>query len=200
LLRFKLKGPASFSTWLRAVVRNLCLDWHRQEFGRQRPFTSISRLSVFDQEVFKHVYERGVSAAETRQLLQSKFPDVTPERVAESQDRIEQSLTAKQRWRLSIQSARRARGAPTTLAEAEAIPVETADSRPDPEALALFEETRRALNRALDRLSKSERLLVRLRFEQELTLQQIAELLNLGNAQRVDRQIKEILVRLRKEL
>ncbi|HWP55119.1 MAG TPA: sigma-70 family RNA polymerase sigma factor, partial [Pyrinomonadaceae bacterium] len=78
LLQFKPLGPASFSTWLRAVVRNSCLDWRRREFGRERPFRSISRLSDFDQEVFKQVYERGVPATETLPLLQSRFPGVLP--------------------------------------------------------------------------------------------------------------------------
>ena len=49
-------------------------------------------------------------------------------------------------------------------------------------------------------LSKRQRLLIRLRFEQELTLDQIANLLDLGNAQRVDRQIKDVLARLREVL
>jgi RNA polymerase sigma factor (sigma-70 family) len=200
LLRFKPQGTASFSTWLRAVVRNLCLDWRRKEFGRRRPFRSISRLSIFDQEVFGCVYERGISTAETLPLLQSKFPDVTSGRVAESRDRIEQALTTKQRWLLGIRSMRRAPGANTAGEEAEAAPLEIPDPRPDPEAEALLEERRGALDRALVRLSKQERLLVRLRFDQELTFEQIAKLLDLGNAQRADRQIKDILARLREEL
>ena len=44
LRRFRLGGSARFSTWLRVVVRNLCLDWHRKEFGRQRIFESMSHL------------------------------------------------------------------------------------------------------------------------------------------------------------
>lgn len=200
LLRFKPQGTASFSTWLRAVVRNLCLDWRRKEFGRRRPFRSISRLSTFDQEVFSCVYVRGVSAEETLHLLQSKFSEVTSERMAESRDRIERGLTTKQRWLLGIRSMRRAQGANTTFEEAEAAPLEIRDPRPDPEAQALLEERRGTLGRALDHLSKRERLLVRLRFEQELTLEQIAKLLDLGNAQRADRQIKDILARLREEL
>src|SRR5205085_1351816 len=100
-------GPASFSTWLRAVVRNLCLDLRRKEFGRLRDFRSISRLTPVDKEV---------------------------------------------------------------------------------------------LGRALSRLTKPERLLVKLRFEDELTLEQIAGLLGLGNAQRADRQIKEVLARLRQDV
>jgi RNA polymerase sigma factor (sigma-70 family) len=125
---------------------------------------------------------------------------VVPEHVAESRDRIEQQLTADQRWRLGIRSARRAQGGGTTVQEAEAPPVEIADPRPNPEALAIIGERRGTLRRALARLSKGERLLVRLRFEQELTLEQIARVLNLGNAQRADRQIKMILTRLREEL
>src|SRR5436190_9445464 len=165
LLQFKPRGPASFSTWLRAVVRNSCLDWRRREFGRERPFRSISRLSDFDQEVFKYVYERGVPAGETLPLLQSKFANVTPERFAESRDRIEQELTANQRWRLGVRSARRARGNRLTGEEVEPSPLEIADPRPGPEALTILEERRAALSRALDRLSKPERLLVQLRFE-----------------------------------
>jgi RNA polymerase sigma factor (sigma-70 family) len=200
LLRFKPEGVASFSTWLRAVVRNLCRDWRRKEFGRPRIFRSISRLSSFDQEVFSCVYERGVSAEETLHQLRSKFPAVTSERVAESRDRIGRKLTTKQRWLLSIRSRRRPQETNTTFEEVEAAPLELADHRPDPEAQTLLAERRAALDRALDHLSKRERLLVRLRFEQELTLEQIAKLLDLGNAQRADRQIKDILARLREEL
>jgi len=200
LLRFKPDGTASFSTWLRAVVRNLCLDWRRKEYGRPRRFRSIARLSGFDQDVFSCVYERGVSAEETLRLLQAKFPDVTSARVAESRERIEQELTTKQRWLLSVRSRRRPPETNTTLEEVEAAPLEIADHRPDPEAQTLLAERKEALDRALGHLSKRERLLVRLRFEQELTLEQIAQLLDFGNAQRADRQIKEILARLRKEL
>lgn len=200
LRRFKPQGPATFSTWLRAVVRNLCLDWRRKEFGRRRVFRSIARLSSFDQEVFRYVYERGDSIDDTFVLLQSRFSDVTPERLAESRERIDQELTVKQRWLLGARIAQGALGAATTLEEPEAAPLEISDPRPDPETQTLFSERRAALDRALEQLSKRERLLVRLRFEQELTLEQIAKLLDLGNAQRADRQIKEILARLRVEL
>lgn len=200
LLRFKPHGSASFSTWLRAVVRNLCLDWRRKEFGRRRRFRSISRLSIFDQEVFSCIYERGVSAEEALRLLQSKFLDVTSERVAESRERIERELTTKQRWLLSVRSRRGPQETNTTVEKVEAVPLEIPDQRPNPEAQSLLAERREALDRALNHLSERERLLVRMRFEQELTLEQIAKLLDLGNAQRADRQIKEILVRLRVEL
>jgi len=31
LRKFKGEGTATFTTWLRAVVRNLCIDWHRKD-------------------------------------------------------------------------------------------------------------------------------------------------------------------------
>jgi DNA-directed RNA polymerase specialized sigma subunit len=49
-------------------------------------------------------------------------------------------------------------------------------------------------------LPGSDRLLLRLRFEQELTLQQVANLTRLGNTQRVERRIQDILARLREEM
>jgi len=56
------------------------------------------------------------------------------------------------------------------------------------------------LARALRKLPANEKLLLRLRFEQEMTLDQISKLLQMGNAQRVDRQIKQILAALRVQL
>ena len=50
------------------------------------------------------------------------------------------------------------------------------------------------------RIPEAEPLLVRLRFDQELTLQQIAELAGLKDAQTADRRIREVLEKLRQEL
>lgn len=199
LLRFQPLGPASFSTWLRAVVRNLCLDWRRKEFGRQRRFRSIGRLSNFDQELFGCVYERRMSTPEALTWLESKFPNVTLTRIAESSGRIEAALTPGQRWAFEVQAARRTPRMDQT-SEQDAARVEIRDQQPDPEAQAMLTERKKALEYAVKKLSKRDRLVIQLRFEQELTLEQIAKLLDLGNAQRADRQIKEILARLREQL
>jgi len=49
----------------------------------------------------------------------------------------------------------------------------------------------------LSRLSTRDRLLIRLRFERDLTLEEIARLLQLDNAQSADRRIREVVARLR---
>jgi RNA polymerase sigma factor (sigma-70 family) len=176
------------------------LDWRRRKFGRRRVFRSVSLLSTFDQEVFRCIYQRGASADETFLLLQNRFTDLTPERLAESRERIEEKLTAKQRWLLGARFAQGVLGTSATFEQPDASSLEIPDPRPDPEAQAVLEERRAVVRSALARLSKRERLLLRLRFEQELTLEQVARLVGLGNAQRADRQIKDILARLRKEI
>lgn len=158
LRRFKPDGSATFSTWLRAVVRNLCLDWRRKEFGRRRPFRSISRLSHLDQEVFRCIYQRGMSTDETVLSLQSSFSAVTARRIAESRERIEQQLTTKQRWLLGARSMKKSVSA---FDGPEGLPLTIPDPGLDPEAQALLAERQGALAPALMRLSKRERLLTR---------------------------------------
>ncbi len=198
LRKFKIDGAAKFTTWLRAVVRNLCLDWRRKEFGRQRLFRSVSRLSSFDQEVFRLSYERGNTTEESLLLLASQFPGVTAERLAKSRNRIEKELTANQRWLLASRAAQITPG--KSAVEDEASAREIPDFQPSPEEQAIQDESRAKLRSLMSGLTAHERLLLRLRFEQELTLEQCAKLVGLGNAQRVDRQLKEILARLRNEM
>lgn len=200
LRKFDPAGPATFATWLRAVVRNLCLDWRRKEFGRLRLFRSIARLSALDQEVFRSIYEGGRSREETLVLLSPHYHGLTLERVLGSIERIEQELTTAQRWRLGLRlraNTREQTAAPDEPPEPRA---EAIDPRPDPEDEALARERSDALRRALNHLSQEEILLLRMRFEEELTLEQIAQLLDLGNAQRADRRLKEVLARLRQSM
>lgn len=198
LRKFQSRGPAMFSTWLRAVVRNLCLDWRRKRFGRRRIFNSISRLSIFDQEVFRHLYERQLSIEDAFHSLRTLYPTLTHAQLEESSTRINSSLTAKQSRLLAARQANP--GQPTANLESSAAEANVPDPSPNPETLALLKERAATLRQALGRLPSRERLLIRLRYEQELTLEQIADLLDLGNAQRAERQIRAVLVKLRAEL
>ena len=193
LRKFKIAGAATFSTWLRAVVRNLCIDWHRKEFGRKRQLRSISGLSNFDQEVFRLIYESGIPSDTALSMLDSTFPNVTQTGVTQSRQRIEQVLTANDRLQLAQRSTQ------TNHQEADEDWIQQLqDDKPNPELQAALNERKERLGRALAGLSPQDRLLGRLRFEEELTLEQVAKLLGLGNAQRTDRHLKENLSRLRK--
>ena len=104
LRRFTVDGPASFATWLRAVVRHLCLDWRRKEFGRARIFESIARLKPLDREVFRCLYQEGVSLDGTLLVLSPSFPSLTARELASSFERIQKSLTPRQLWLLGTRS------------------------------------------------------------------------------------------------
>jgi RNA polymerase sigma factor (sigma-70 family) len=200
LRRFQPEGPAKFSTWLRVVVRHLYLDWRRKQFGRHRVFKSIAALSGFDQAVFRLVYEQGTSPEESLLHLAPLFPGTTKERFAQSLERIRLVLTPRQIWLLSSRSVA------TTPAETgrdhvqislvEQIP----DPLPDPATLAARQEELRLLSKALARLAGRDRLLIRLRFEQELTLEQVARLMKFRDAQTADRRIRQVLEQLRQEM
>ncbi len=198
LRKFRVEGPAKFETWLRAVVRNLCLDWHRREFGRQRIFRSIANLPQLEQEVFRCVYEQGFSSDYALASLVPRFPQLTPGSLQGCIERIDAVLTSRQRWLLSVRSNRTERQG---LEGREPDPIlQVVDTHVDPEMQATLKEQQRRLFKALEALSAGERLMLRLRFEEDLTLEQIARLFKLADAQAADRRIRQLLECLRKRM
>jgi RNA polymerase sigma factor (sigma-70 family) len=201
LRRFKPEGSARFSTWLQVVVRNLCRDWHRKEFGRLQIFQTIARLAPLDQEVFRSVYHQNLTKEDCYFRLLERHPGLTLSLFEESLIRIQRALTPRQLWLLQ---ARRPRVGSLENAtdddEQGTSSPRIADPNPDPEALSAMKEQQAALERALGRLEASERLLLELRFDQGMTLRGIARLMDLKDAQTADRRIRDILEKLRRML
>lgn len=197
LLRFSPDGAASFTTWLRVVARNLCFDWHRKVHGRFRPFKSVQGLSALELEVYQCRYERRLSREETLARLHVNQASLNEEELTDIENRIENSLTPLQHW---ILSSRKESNLPTTakLAEDEEPGhIDVPDEAPSPEAVALEGQQRTRLHECLESLPPDERLVVRLRFEDELSLDEISKLTGLGDAQRVHRRLAAILGKLR---
>ena len=196
LLRFQPNGPASFSTWLRAVVRNLCLDWHRREFGRHRVFESVARMPPLEQEVFRALLVEGRPAEEAFLELKQRFPGLTFNRLADTAARVEQALSERQRWLLAVRRVRSVQAVAT--GQDASLLLEVPTDTPNPESWAALQEARSALARAMTRLSSRERLLIRLRFERDLTLEEIARVIGLDNAQSADRRVRDAVEKLRR--
>lgn len=200
LRRFNLRGPASFPTWLRAVVRNLCLDWYRREHGRPRSFQAIRRLPALDQAIFHCVYEQGMNLQQTLESLSNEFPGSGMPQIEEGLARVQCALTRRHYWLLSLRWHANEQLTEDCPYDGAVQRAEIASPHPGPEALAALHEQHVALRRLLDRLPSVDRLLIRMRFEQELTLEQVARLTGLGSAQKADYRIKGILEKLRKEM
>lgn len=196
LLRFRPGGPARFTTWLCAVTRNLCLDWHRHEVGRHRVFASVGRLSALDQQIFHCLFVELLPVDEALLRLRPAFPHLTIEQACDSSDRVQDALTSRQRWLLNVRRARAAVPATASVGQ-DAAAWDAPSEMPSPETWAELQEKRAGLREALSTLSAQERMLVRLRFEHELTLDEIARLLHLGSAQGADRRIQDAVEKLR---
>jgi RNA polymerase sigma factor (sigma-70 family) len=193
LRRFQVSGPASFPTWLRAVVRNLCLDWHRREYGRHRDFRVIQRMPALEQAVFERAFRNQATHEEVFLSLRQSFPGLTPAAVADCGARIEAVLSGRQRWLLAV---RQARTLPIEEPGETKPAVSLVDPSPGPEEQASSNQQRSALRRALASLPASDLLLLRMRFAEDLTLDQVARLMNLANPQSADRRIQDVLKQL----
>lgn len=193
LRSFRPDGPARFSTWLTAVVSNLCLDWRRAQRGRDRPFRAVSRLPPLDQEVYHHVFVRGMSRAECLESLAPQFPGLTREAVAQISARLFSLLTPHQRWQLGAR-ARPANRSIAGVAPQDDDPVsQPASPEPGPDELVGEMQERQQVQEALRMLPPDQRLLLRLRYEQGLTLAEVARLTRQPDPFRANRKIQAAL-------
>jgi RNA polymerase sigma factor (sigma-70 family) len=193
LQSFNVTGKAGFRNWLGTVVFNLCVDWHRAEFGRATLLPAIAALPVFDRLVYRNCYEQGMSREACFQAIKSDFPELTGDHVSSALARIHGLLTPRQRWQISVRNQRRANAGPRSAAEAAdfiANPSVGPDVQADNQAQAV------ALQAALRQLSTDQRLLLHLRFQEGLSYQRIADIERLGNAHRARRHVQAALDRL----
>jgi RNA polymerase sigma factor (sigma-70 family) len=201
LLKFKPEGSASFTTWLRVVARNLCFDWHRSQSGRPRPFKSVHRLSPLELEIYEARIVRGASQEETLHGLELRFPKLGVPELSEIEGRLQASLSSRQQWILATRQ-RREVGPAVAVADEEGEPlgIDVVDTRPSQETWLAEQQMQAQLQSSLLSLPAQELLLLRLRFEQELSLDEIARLCGLQDAQRVHRTLAAVLKKLRKTM
>lgn len=178
--------------WLRQVTQRLAVDWLWNRHGRRRVAQPVLRLSLRDQEVFRLHFWQGLSAHEIHQSLGSR--DGTALRLVDVFDSLERVLAAlgsKRIWRLV---ADRARARPIAL---DAQPGDSLAARSaNPEQQVLAKETAEELERALAHLDARERLVLRLRIEDDMARAEIAELLG-SSAREISVTLKRALRKLR---
>ena len=187
LLKFNTGGTAKFRTWLGTVTFNLCVDWHRREFGRVRLLPAIAALPAFDRSVYLLVIEQGLNKEASFQKLRIDFPDLGRASIANAVSRIHSVLTPRQRCQISVrQRGRRQAGTDPLQGRIELLP----DPGSGPEMEAQTQQELEALQRAISQLPARQRLLLRLRFQEGLSLQKIAQLQHLGDTSRAWRHIQ----------
>ncbi len=175
--------PPKFSSWLYAVVRNLCVDAHRAVHGRRRYPRAMARLSDFDRHVFALYYWEGYTVEEIEQIVGAGPPHNEGSGV-EALSRIETSLTQPARQR-----AARSR-------KPDLVPYEDGDPAAVMQPAPAFPDASQT-EQWLATLSDEERLIVRLRFWEDLTGPEIARALGITPPHRVYSALKKALERLR---
>ena len=187
LLKFNTAGQVKFRTWLGIVVFNLCVDWHRREFGRVTLLPAISALPAFDRAVYRLVIEQGMSKETSFQMLRTDFPDLTRELVDSAVLRVYTLLTPRQRWQVAVRNRR-------LQLPRKSLKKDPVQHLPDPgmgpEVDAQKQQDIETLQNAMVSLPARQRLLLRLRFQEGLNLKKIAELTQLGDTNRAWRHIQ----------
>ena len=157
------------STWLVSVTRNLCIDAHRAAHGRRRYPAALLRMSEFERDVFRLYYWEGYSIDEIQHMLERRNGS---ESVPDALDRIHNSIGLRPR-----------RGERPTQVPPEFVrfddnvhvehthEIEDGFSEDNPDWLTVLEE--------------QERLVVRLRFWEDMAAREIVEVLDLQSEQQV---------------
>lgn len=198
LLQFRPDGAASFPTWLKVVGRNLCVDCHRKKHGRPRPFKSVQNLSGLELQVYNCRCERGLSQQQTLEEIRATSPGLSLSELNDIESRIQSFLSPRQHWILSMRNQSRS-NAPILAAgqDGEESTVDVVDPGTNQETILLEEELRAKIQECVGTLPRDERLLVQLRFEEGLSLEEISRLTGLDGPQRVHRRLAAVLQKLR---
>jgi RNA polymerase sigma factor (sigma-70 family) len=187
LLKFNTAGKAKFRTWLGSVVFNLCVDWHRREYGRATLLPAIAALPAFDQAVYRLVVEQEMDKESCFQALRADFPDLTRDLVVNAVVRVYSLLTPRQRWQITVRNhGRKGAREESSRSGVERLP----DPAFGPEAAAQRQQEVESLHHALSQLTAEQRLLLRMRFQEGLTLRKIAQLKYHGDTNRAWREIE----------
>jgi len=192
LLKFEPDGPARFETWLRVVSTRLCLDWRRAEYGRFRPFRAVQKLPALQRELFDLRFRHGLALHECFLNLKSKDPNLTRTIFTRENTELNRALSSEQHSMLGAR-ARRPLSLDDVAASVETTPRSQVN---EPEQQLQIEQDRLRLEQALARLDPLQRLLIRLRYQHELTLQEVARLGGLKNLHSANRLLKLALTNL----
>jgi len=187
------KENARFDTWLRAVVANMCIDFQRSQGGRVRPPRAVVAKGELEQRVFNCRFVKHLSLAECLEALRPEFPDLNELSLAAVIADLNSHMESRQHWRLQVRNHRTlSLEDPDTQVRLE----QQADLPLSAEESAVADQRHTRLQAALAQLSASDRLLLRLRFEPDLPLREVACIAGLADLHKARYQIDKALEQL----
>lgn len=195
---------ARFTTWLAAVVRNLCVDWLRSVRGRRMLPTAVERMSTRDQAIFRLIFWDGRSYAEAIESLSAQgFGRVELSELGVVVETIHAALPTTSLWSALVEQSQHqphVRLDSDPDEEGGAPPPVPVDGGDSPEEAWRRAAAQEELNRVVASWPPEDRLLLRLRFDDELKAREIAGLIGAESEAAVYQRLRTLLDRLRRAL
>lgn len=183
LKKYKSDFPqtkSKLSTWLTTVVNNICIDIYRKNNGRKRFPKALKILSEKDKQFFMLYYWKGFSMEEiSLQMDLNSKPG--KESASDIFERIESVLTRSPRTEETLI---------TTPYEDEIMIAENENE---------YNEFETILENLIEELPAKEKIIIRLRFWENLSAKEISEVMNIKPYQKVYSVINSCLKVLRKK-
>jgi len=180
------ENSALFTTWLTSVVRNMCIDFHRNKNGRARLPRLVQKMSDETQYFYHCYFFEHRTLEEIELLLQTKYPDCNST-----------VLDLKKNLEIAFRKSGKPlpRKSSTVFLETLHDKLRAEASTSDSEAQSMQYET---LQQAIDMLHPRERLAVKLHYFEKMQLKDIAEVLQLVPDKKIYYIMKKIMQKLRR--
>lgn len=173
-------NEGDLTPWLRQVIKNLCVNWAWSEDGRKRLFGFVAEMPAREQRVFQLYFWQGQTPFEIYQSLRlehDKTADLGD--VFDALEAIFANLSEKKLWRLMSNLNRTRKTLSLDYEDEESgFVIEPIDETAEnAEENLQKKESLTQLNQAIETLSTREKLVVQFRYEEAMTLSEIAKLL-----------------------
>ena len=152
-----------------------------------------------EQLVYRYKFEQNLDHDTYLRLLPASHARFGRQQLSDSVARIHALLTPRQRWNLSLQRGRNRRVEELTGREGHQ-PGEIVEPGPGPDMLAQQEQERDALLQTMSRLTPQQRLLLRLHYQENMPLKDVARVAGLGDLHQARRRIQAALAELERLL
>lgn len=195
-------NEGDLTPWLRQVVKNLCVNWAWSEDGRKRMFGFVAEMLPRQQRVFQLYFWQGQTPLEIYETLRLEH-DKTVESVDvfDALEAIFEHLSEKKLWRLMSNLNRMRKTLSLDYEDEDGnFFIEPIDENaPNAEENLQKKEVFAQLKSARETLSAREKLVVQFRYEEAMTVHEIAEMLGWEERETVNLH-KSAIYKLRKVL
>ncbi len=181
------QGRSSLRTYLTTVIQRRFLDYRRKAWGKWRPSAEAQRRGPLALRMEILLYRDGMSLDQALETMRTNF---ACEESREALSALAQSLPPRASRRILIEDAEDISGVPA--GELSSPEVQLDGARTSERAQAL-------INGVMETLTPHDRIVLRLRFEDNVSVADIARTLHLDQ-KKLYRHIEDILYRFRKSL